>query len=363
VSGGIGIHLRRLVAEQAISARHAAEIAGQLIQQIGYQASGRAYVFADASEAWILHVIQGKHWAAARVPDNKVVVISNRFVIDNVNLEDKRNFMGSSDIIQYAIKRGWYTPKKNGAFNFAAVYSSAESYNARINWLRQWRGVSLLSRDRFNPRDMLPFSFVPRYKLKPGDLFTLLRDHYEETEFAPASDASVSPNQSKYNTICTEDIRYSFVAHLRDGLPTEFANLFWLSLTGPDTNAFSPWYISVTEPPEGYSTGNAEIAFANHFKYPKSIYTFNPENAYSYYSRLTTLINQRYMARYNIARKEWENFEAFVLKSQRKMEKEFAYMVKKNKIIALKHISNYVYKMEYRKWFLTSELIGEVSKK
>jgi dipeptidase len=248
-------------------------------------------------------------------------------------------------------------------FNFATVYSSPENYNSKVNWMRQWRGVSLLSKNKMKPRDMLPFSFVPRKKLKPADLFSILRDHYEESEYAPALGENDSPNQPKYNAICTEDTRYSFVAHLRDGLPAEFASLVWLSFTGPDTNAFSPWYISIAAPPEGYSTGNSETAFSNHFKYPRSIFSFNPEYAYCYFSRLSTLINQRYIYRYKIARKEWENFEDYALKIQRKMEKEFDYMVKKNKYIALKHISNYVYKMEYRKWFLASELIGEVSKK
>jgi dipeptidase len=104
-NGGIGPKLRRLVAEQATSARHAVEIAGRLIEKYGYLSSGRSYAIADASEAWLLQVVKGKHWIAKRVPDDQVAVISNRYTIDTIDLKDKDNYRGSAGIIDYAVKR------------------------------------------------------------------------------------------------------------------------------------------------------------------------------------------------------------------------------------------------------------------
>jgi hypothetical protein len=50
------------------------------------------------------------------------------------------------------------------------------------------------------------------------------------------------------------------------------------------------------------------------------------------------------------------------MKRLKKMEEEFEYLVRKNKYIALNIITNYIKRWEYRKWFLASELIGEMEK-
>ena len=70
--GGIGYMLRRLVAEKAKSAREAVTIAGGLVEKFGYTGSGRTYTLADKNEAWMMAIIQGRHWFAQRVPDDEV---------------------------------------------------------------------------------------------------------------------------------------------------------------------------------------------------------------------------------------------------------------------------------------------------
>ncbi len=62
--GGIGYWLRRAMAERATSAREAVKIGGALVEQYGYSSSGRTYCIADAHEAWMLAVVNGKHWVA-----------------------------------------------------------------------------------------------------------------------------------------------------------------------------------------------------------------------------------------------------------------------------------------------------------
>ncbi|MGE5340748.1 MAG: C69 family dipeptidase [Candidatus Omnitrophota bacterium] len=362
-NNGIGFMLQREVAEQAMSARHAVALAGQLIYQYGFSASGRTYVFADPSESWVFHAVKGKHWVAQRVPDDQVVVVANRYVIERVYLNDKQNFMGSPDIIVYAIRRGWYNPRRDGEFNFAKAYSAPENYHAYSNILRQWRGVSLFSKSKYKPDALLPFSFHPKDKVSEMDLFRVLRDHYEGTDVDSTRQSNQSPNDQKFNTICNEFTQYAFVAELREDLPAEFSNLMWMCFSRPDTNAFSPWYVSIEEPPHGYTFGNSETALKNHFKYPKAVFAFNMEYAFWYYLKLTQEIDRSYRTRIKVARKEWENFEDYAVKMQRKMEKEFDYMVKTNKHVALKHITNYVEKLEYRKWFLATELVSKTSSK
>jgi len=140
VKGGIGYMLRRLIAERAKTARDGVQIAGELIEQVGYPSS-RTLVIADSKEAWLLSMSRGKHWVAQRVPDDAVVLLPNVYIIGEVNLEDKANFLGSPDLIEYAIKKGWYNPARGEIFDFSKAYGQQQK---RLMDQRQWRGQSLV---------------------------------------------------------------------------------------------------------------------------------------------------------------------------------------------------------------------------
>jgi dipeptidase len=362
-NGGIGFMLRRIMAERATSAKNAVEIAGGLINQWGYYSSGRTYVIADSTEAWVLHAVKGKHWIAQRVPEDHAAVIANRYTIEKVDLADKENYLGSPDIIDYAVKRGWYRPGKDGDFNFAKAYSLPGNYKAELNVLRQWRGTALLAKKRYKPDEPLPFSFSPRKNVKPMDLINVLRDHYEGTEYDLTDGYKEgSPNRTEKRTICTESTQYAFVTQFREKLPKEIAHRVWIAFRRPDSNAFTPWYVSITAPPEGYNRGNSETALQNHFKVSPSSLKFNPNYAFWSFAKLSDLVDQNYRLRIKIARKEWRNLENYIMKRIKKMEEEFEYLIKNNKTVAVKIITNYVKRWEYRKWFLASELIDEMGK-
>ncbi|PIE88788.1 MAG: hypothetical protein CSA04_00065 [Bacteroidetes bacterium] len=100
--GGIQYQLRKQVAEQARSARHGVHIAIQLIEKYGYASSGRTYTIADPHEAYILSLVNGKHYAAVRVPDEQVAVIPNYYPLTNLDLNDTLNCLASPDIVTYA---------------------------------------------------------------------------------------------------------------------------------------------------------------------------------------------------------------------------------------------------------------------
>ena len=250
--GGIGYSLRRLVAERARSAREGVRIAGELISRFGYNASGRAYIIADPGEGWLLHAVKGKHWVARRVPDNEVAVIANRYTIGRIDLGDADNFQGSPDIVAYAVARGWYDPNKDGAFDFARAYSDPGNYADMRNVMRQWRGNDLLAAKPQKLGAPLPFSFKPRRSLRLADLFRVLRDHYEGSKHDLSDHyRNGSPNSGKNRTICTESTQYAFVAHLRSGVPADIAHTVWIAGRRPDSNAFSPWYVSMAGVPGG----------------------------------------------------------------------------------------------------------------
>ena len=87
---------------------------------------------------------RGKHWAAARVPDDKCAVIANHFTIHHVDPTDKRNFILSPGLIAHAEKQGWYDPNRDGDFDFATVYGTDGARKHRSSIRRVWRGYSAL---------------------------------------------------------------------------------------------------------------------------------------------------------------------------------------------------------------------------
>jgi len=257
--GGIGYWLRRLMAERAKSAREAVEIGGKLVEKFGYDSPGRSYCIADPNEAWVMSVVNGKHWVAQRVPDDKVMIIPNYYMIQEIDLSDSDNFMGSTDIIDYAVSRGWYNPQEDDEFNFREVYGIDWSINHTHNINRQWGGLRLIAKDKFDMNDNFPFAMTPKKKLDVSDIFAVLRDHYEGTDLENI-DHSLSPHKTETRTICTHSTQYGFVAQLQSNLPKEIAGVMWYAPVQPCLHPFVPVYINTMEfspffAHEDYKTG------------------------------------------------------------------------------------------------------------
>ena len=359
-SGGIGFMLRRIVAERARSAREGVRIAGELIEQFGYETSGRTYAIADPGEGWLLHAVKGRHWIAQRVPDDHVAVISNYYTIGRIDLKDRNNFLGSADILEYAVKRGWYQPERDGEFDFARVYSDPGNLKSMGNILRQWRATNLLADREFKVEDRFPFSFEPRKKVRIDDFFRVLRDHYEGTKYDQTNHyRSGSPHSTKPNAICNETTQYSFVAQLRDWLPAEINNIAWIAFRQPDSHAYSPWFFSINKTPENYYRGSAETALRNHFNPGSWQLGDNHDEAFWNFAKLSELVDRLYRNRIEKVQKVWRNFENFAFKDLKNREKEFAYLLETNKTVAMKIITNYIHNLEYRRWFLAMELLNE----
>lgn len=357
-NGGIGFALRRILAERSSTAQEAVILAGKLVETYGYYSSGRTLCIADPNEGWIMHIVKGKHWVAQRVPDNEVAVIANRYTMNQLDLLDGKDIMSSPGLLEYAVAKGWTSKKTPKNFNFAKVYSKPSSYDSPANILRQWRGTNLLAKKRFRPDEQLPFSFEPEDKLEKGDLYKVLRDHYEGTEYDLSDNyKNGSPNRTDNRTICTDTTKYSFVAELRRELPLEIRHIAWISFMRPDTNAFCPWYFSIQTPPPGYTRGDTATALAHHFMERKEDH--NPNYAYWTFAKLSQLIDQDYRERIRHIRKEWRNLENYISKNIKKREKEFSYLAKRDKIVARKLITNYIHQLELRRWFMASEWVRE----
>ncbi|MDY0297298.1 MAG: C69 family dipeptidase [Acidobacteriota bacterium] len=361
--GGIGFMLRRILAEQAQSARQAVLLAGSLVERFGYSDSGRTLCIADHEEAWVLHLIRGKRWIAQRVPDDQVAVIPNAYTTRAVELNDKDRFLGSSDIVAHAVARGWHAPRAGKPFDFAMAYSHVPLHRSRGNYLRQRRAIQLLGEDGRDAEAEYPFAFTPRKKIRLQDLFSLLRDHYEDTPWDLTDGYRTgSPNRTKNRTICTESTQYALVVELGRSLaftetvPDVLRHRIWLALSRPDANAFVPWYPDIAYP-ETHAFLDADTALADHFEPRNKPEALDLSHPFRVYAHLADLVDRNYRERIRNVRREWKNFEDYVVKNLRKKEKEFVYIHRVDPALARRMIANHLQRLEYIRWFQALELI------
>lgn len=165
--GGIRYMLRRAVAERATSARHAVDIASELVRTWGYSLPGRIYTFADKDEAWVFQVVKGRRYVARRCPDDQVVAIANCYNIGQLTKDD----VVSPDIAARAAN--------NPTMRFDRAYQGNKWWRHAADTFR-WRHMLRIVTG-IDPEESYPFSSGVRRPVSPDDIIAALRTHYEGT--------------------------------------------------------------------------------------------------------------------------------------------------------------------------------------
>ncbi len=250
--GGIGYQLRRLVAQRARTAREGVLLAGKLAERFGYVDSGRTYIICDPDEGWLFSVVNGKHWLAQRVDDHEVAMVANTYTIRQVDLSNIDKFLSSGNIIEYAKSRGWYNPKKDGPFDFAAVYANPQSASHPSNLNRQRSGLNYVCAEPIPVGRSLPFSVVPRSKANVTMIMQILRHNNRDKALLSSS---TTDNESEgICRICSGATQTSFVAQLRRNVPMDIGIVYWMCLAPPRTSFYIPYHFGVSEFPAGFSS-------------------------------------------------------------------------------------------------------------
>ena len=252
LDGGIGYGLRRIVAERAKTAKDAVNIACELVEKYGYASSGRSYAFSDKDEIFVMQIVNGKHYAIQRVPDDEVAVIPNHYTIHDPDHKAK----GYNELINYAIKRGWYKPG-DVPFDFAKVYQAPESYGHTKNTYRHVKAFEILLnmdlsgllKTEWQP---LPFSIKPAERVGVSTLKKILRAHNEGS----------TSHFDKPISICNIDTLESTIVQIRYN-PDRI--LIYKALGRPCDSPYLPWYFGITADPEGYEFMDPEKALLEHF--------------------------------------------------------------------------------------------------
>ena len=323
VKGGIGYMLRRLVAERAKTAREGVKIAGELIDQVGYPSS-RTLVIADSKEAWLLSMSRGKHWVAQRVPDDSVALLPNVYIIDKVDLKDTGNFLGSPDIIEYAIKKGWYNPAGGERFDFSKAYGQQQK---PLMDERQWRGQCLVTGRNIEkePDRKLPFSVKPARKLSVKDVVSILRFHGE-------------------GSLCSNETQEAAVFQLRSNMPADIGCIYWRCSAEPCSSVLTPWYCGITGTPKEYykAVGVKEnLTLEYHFSETPEKFKPDAVMAWWIFKGLQDKVKVDYGSRIRVVRAACDKYEAKVFADQPAVENKAMELYRNDKPAARRYLTNY----------------------
>ncbi len=327
--GGIGYMLRRLVVERSRTAREGVETAGELVERFGYFHSGRTYVIADPNEAWLFSAVRGRHWVAQRVPDQAVVVLPNVYIIGEVDLEDAENFLGSSDLIDYATGRGWFDPDGGEPFNFRTVYRA--DYDGQRRDApdgRRWRGRNMASgiETPWPPAQPPPLGLKPPRKLTVAAVAAILR---------------ITQTPSPLSTSSTQE---AAVFQLRRDMPKEIGCVYWRTTAEPSTSVLTPWYLGITETPENYYRGTdikTQLGLDYHFDPPQETFELDPQLAWWKFKTLQDLVREDFESRVKVVQPVWTAFEQQMFRDQPTVEETALELWETDQDAARTHLTRY----------------------
>ncbi len=346
----------------------------------------------------------GKKWIAARVPDDKVVILPNVNVIREVNLNDTLNFLASPDIIEFAVKKGWYDPKSGKPFDFKKAYDKktespfTDKYNCDA---RQWRGQCLVTEKYIElpvNSDGLPFAVTPARKLTVMDMKRILSDHLEGTEFdlsnklyenknnllpqtticnAPKTlDNSFSDTLYKYingsphnlmnsieGMICDKTHQEGAVFQLRNWLPAEIGCIYWRTTAAPCSSVLTPWYLGINQTPDAYRKNykiEDNVKYDFHFNPPLGTFDYDPDKAFWIFNEVEVLTDINYGKLIRKVRPVYNNLENKIISSQQDVEKKALDLYKTDKAQARKFLTEYSADVAQQAISLAKNLIKEL---
>jgi dipeptidase len=263
---------------------------------------------------WIVEHACGK-WVALRCPDDDFIVYANGFQIET------EWDLASTDLIDYAVRQGWYNPNTGAPFNFR------KSYGRRLddpyNVMREKQGRKLLE-DKVG-------------SITVKDVIMATRDHYEGTEFASykiidthmhVQTYHYPPHKSPYRTICIPRTQCTMVCHLRDDWPREIGSLMWYSMSSPCVSVYLPIYAGSKRVPKDYLVGEGK---------------YDPESAWWAFDMLQRLADKYYVDVRPYIRTVWNQFEEAEFEQIGRLETIARDIYQQDSNLATELISEYTY--------------------
>jgi len=279
--------LMRLALQRARTAREAIEVIAGLVDEYGYASTGESISIGDRKEAWLLEIIgtgpggEGAVWVARRIPDGYICAHANKARIGEFPLDDSKNCLYSDNVIEFAIEKGYYDPDSGKPFNFAEAYCPSTPQKLRYTSTRVWSIFRRCAPSRQWPVDYhrgvegavpYPLWIKPDRPLSVKDVFDLMRDHYEGTDYDMTTGVDAgpfgTPNRWRPITwnidgvdytwerpISTQQTGFSFVSQSRDWLPDPVGGVLWYGVDDTYFSCYVPLYCGIADVPKAFAQG------------------------------------------------------------------------------------------------------------
>ncbi len=351
--------LMRLALQRAKTAREAIKVMTGLVEECGYASTGESFSIADPKEAWLMEMIgpgpggKGAIWVARRVPDGYICSHANMSRIGEFPTNDPDNCMYSENVISFAIEKGYYDPDSGKPFSFRDAYHPPTPQTLRYTATRVWSIFRRAAPSKDWPPDYhravkgadpYPLWIKPDQKLSLADVFDLMRDHYEGTDYDMTKGVDAGPygtpnrwrpmtwevdgiEYSWERPISTQQTGFSFVSQSRSWLPNSIGGVLWYGVDDTYTTCYVPLYCGINEVPKAYAYG--------------SLREFSWDSAWWVFNFVANFANLKYSYMIKDIRKVRDELEGTLITLQPEVEKTALELSKKKPEMLIRYLTDY----------------------
>ena len=305
-----------IVLPYVTSAREGVKRLGSLIEKHG-SAEGFGIAFMDADELWYLENAGGHRWLARRLPEDVYFVSGNQSRYREYNPKDKRNYLASKDLIEFAVQNGLYDPAK-GDFDFHEAYSLESENDKTYNYPRVWGVQKLLTpsvKTNVKVNDFPVFQKADR-PITLSDVRDVFRFHYDGTSHDPYLHSNP---KEPYRPVSIFRTINTHILQIRPWLPKEIGCVNYMAEGMADLSVFLPLYQGVGSYAKPWLVGGKESS-AN--------------SAYWKFRKVSVLAMTDYNAYAPVVKKAFADLEAENDQRQKEMEEEYLAMYTSRPIAA-----------------------------
>ena len=280
--------LMKMALRRAKTAREAIKVMTDLVEEYGYRSTGETFSIADPKEVWIMEMIgpgpggNGAVWVARKIPKGYISCHANKARIGEFPLNDPKNCLYSENVISFAVEKEYYNPESGEPFRFSEAYCPPTPKNQRYADTRVWsifrRAAPSMNLSPDYHRAVegaksYPLWIKPDRKLSLSDIISLMRDHYEGTDFdmTKGIDAGPygAPNRWRPITwmvdsveyawerpVSTQQTGFTFISQSRSWLPDAVGGVLWYAFDDTYTNCYVPLYCGIDDIPKSFTVGS-----------------------------------------------------------------------------------------------------------
>ncbi|WP_224248440.1 dipeptidase [Hyalangium gracile] len=288
--------------ERSKTAREAIQVMTRLVAEHGYASTGESFSIADPKEVWLLEMIgkgagqKGAVWVARKLPEGYISAHANQARIRQFPLNDP-DTLYSPDVISFAREKGWFKGADKD-FSFADTYHPLDFEGQRFAEGRVWsifrRAAPSLKlgveyADGSSPSKRLPLWVKPDRKLSVQDAMALMRDHFQGTPLDMSKDIGAGPYAAPYRwrpltwevdgkkyvnerAISTQQTGFSFVAQMRDWMPSHVGGVLWFGVDDTALTVYTPMYAGIRQAPKNFAQG---VGSRGKFSWDSAFWVFN----------------------------------------------------------------------------------------